>query len=212
MTKYIGLLAGLLMMLAALAAPGRASAELPCKALKDIDLEHGSLTRVTVESIGDAKACRFLVTARPAAEPDVRIEVWVPIGAAWNGRYVQLDAGGFAGQITTARLQAVAARGYAVAAAGGSRRSNTEMDVSARARRETTDIARTLITSLKGSEPVSSHFSGCTDDGREAPVEARRFRNDVDDAGRCVTSHAMGAQADVHPIPSAGARRSRAPD
>ena len=41
--------------------------------------------------------CRVQGVARPAADSDIRFEVWLPDAAAWSGRYKQNGTGGFAG-------------------------------------------------------------------------------------------------------------------
>ncbi|HEX7759523.1 MAG TPA: tannase/feruloyl esterase family alpha/beta hydrolase [Caulobacteraceae bacterium] len=178
-----------------MAAPRTASArELTCVSLRDIALDRANVTKVTTETLGQTiSACRLQVTAKPTRDSDIRIEVWIPIGAAWNGKFVQLGNGGFAGSIRTAALQAMAARGYAVAATDDGHQSDQPTDgrwamnhpekitdFGWRALKQTTDIAKMLIAAQKGTGPGKSYFTGCSDGGREALMEAQRFPNDFD--------------------------------
>jgi feruloyl esterase len=193
MGKFVGSLASLLLLIGCLAAPGRASAELQCKMLGDIALTRASVTKITVETLGEAKACKFNVTAKPTEDSDIRIEVWVPIGAAWNGKFVQVGNGGFAGQIPTGFLKAMAERGYAAAGTDDGHQTIQPTDAGWalghpqkledygwRAVKQTTDIAKMLILAQKGSGPAKSYFAGCSDGGREALMSAQRFPDDFD--------------------------------
>src|SRR5579862_6234513 len=94
---------------------GLASAATPCGGLTAQVLQHATVTAAADTPAGQLSACKLEVTARPSADSDIRIEVWIPDRAAWNGRYVQLGNGGFAGRIDSKRLEALAAQGYAAA-------------------------------------------------------------------------------------------------
>lgn len=175
-------------------APQSASArELKCAALKDIALDRAGVTKVTTETIGQASACRLQVTAKPTADSDIRIEVWIPVGEAWNGKFVQLGNGGFAGSIRTPMLQALAARGYAVSATDDGHQTDQGTDgrwamrhpekiadFGWRALKITTTVSKSLILAQKGVGPGKSYFNGCSDGGREALMEAQRYPDDFD--------------------------------
>ncbi len=97
----------------ALAAP--AHAEIACADLKGVSLPHAEVTAATVEKAGDKELCRIQATSRPTADPDIRIEVWIPLGGAWNGKFAQFGNGGFAGRINSLQLRGAAGQGYATA-------------------------------------------------------------------------------------------------
>src|ERR1700729_3642065 len=59
--------------------------------------------------------CKVLGTAKPTSDSDIRFEVVIPEGSAWNGRYLQVGNGGFAGKIPEGSLFMGPAAGYAVA-------------------------------------------------------------------------------------------------
>jgi len=180
---------------AALLAPQTASArELKCADLRDIALDHAGVTKVTTETLTDtAKACRLQITAKPTPGSDIRIEVWIPVGGAWNGKFVQFGNGGFAGRIPTPYLKAIAAQGYATAgtddghqtdqatdARWALRRPDRVTDFGWRALKVTTNVGKALILAQKGVGPGKSYFDGCSDGGREALMTAQRQPDDFD--------------------------------
>lgn len=179
--------------LGALAAPGLARAETDCAELVRTRLPHAEVTSATVEKAGDKALCKVSVASRPTPGSDIRIEVWIPLGGAWNGKFVQLGNGGFAGRINSGQLRAVAAQGYATAGTDNGHQSpvitsaswalghpEKIVDFGWRSLKETTDAAKALIAAQKGGGPAKSYFMGCSDGGREALMEAQRFPADFD--------------------------------
>ena len=179
-------------MLMALAAPGLARAETACADLKATSLPHAEVTSATAETSGGVGLCKIAVTSRPTKDSDIRIEVWIPVGAAWNGKFVQVGNGGFAGSIASGRLKAMAAGGYAVAGTDNGHQAigtsaawalghpEKVTDFGWRSLKETTDISKALIKAQKMDGPRSSYFFGCSDGGREALMEAQRYPKDFD--------------------------------
>jgi feruloyl esterase len=176
--------------LAALATGARA--ETACADLAKTALPHAQVTAATTETVGKGQACRIQVTARPTDDSDIRIEVWIPIGDAWNGRSVQIGNGGFAGQIP-GQLKFAASQGYAAAGTDdGHQRANLTdaswalghpekfVDFAWRALKQSTDVTHALIAAQKGRAPEKAYFYGCSDGGREALMEAQRFPKDFD--------------------------------
>lgn len=177
----------------ALVAPGLARAETACADLKAAKLPHAEVTAASIEKAGAAELCKLSVTSRPTADSDIRIEVWIPVGEAWNGKFVQLGNGGFAGTIPSGRLKAVAAQGWATAGTDDGHQSPVGtsaiwalghpekiVDYGWRAVKETTDVAKALIAAQKAGGPRTSYFYGCSDGGREALMTAQRFPADFD--------------------------------
>ena len=176
----------------ALAAPGLARAEAACSDLKATKLAHAEILSATAEKSGSADLCKVVVASHPTKDSNIGIEVWIPVGGAWNGKYVQVGNGGFAGSIASGRLKAMAATGYAVAgtddghvaigtsAAWALGHPEKVVDFGWRALKETTDISKTLIHAQKDGGPKLSYFFGCSDGGREALMEAQRYPKDFD--------------------------------
>ena len=52
---------------------------------------------------------------RPTKDSEIHFELWLP-ASGWNGKYVQLGNGGWAGAINAAGLAEPVKRGYAAAA------------------------------------------------------------------------------------------------
>src|SRR5580700_5541412 len=59
--------------------------------------------------------CRVVAEAKPTADSDIKIEVWMP-NAGWNGKLQAMGNGGFAGLIDDTQLGAAMSRGYAATA------------------------------------------------------------------------------------------------
>jgi feruloyl esterase len=163
-----------------------------CTKLASLSLPHATVTAAAEAPAGPGMACKVDVTSKPTADSDIRIEVWLPEGAAWNGRYVQLGNGGFAGRINPRVLQALASQGYAVAMTDdGHEAEGTDgrwaighpekvIDFGWRALKETTKTAKALVRAFEGAGPKYAYFQGCSDGGREALMEAQRFPDDFD--------------------------------
>ncbi|WP_372782324.1 tannase/feruloyl esterase family alpha/beta hydrolase [Phenylobacterium sp.] len=176
----------------ALAAPLAARAETACADLAKATLPHAQVTAARVEALKSGEACRLSVTSRPTADSEIRIEVMIPVGQAWNGKYVQVGNGGLAGSIPSAAIKARAESGYAAAGTddghGGDGRTaewayrhpEKIVDFATRSLKETTEAAKALIVAQKGSPAKRSYFVGCSAGGREALMEAQRFPNDFD--------------------------------
>jgi len=140
-----------------------------------------------------APFCRVRIAAHPTADSDIRIELWIPAGGAWNGRYLQVGNGGFAGAIPYRSLVMGLRRGYAVAgtddghvagkaeadAAFALHHPEKVVDFGWRALKETTDLSKTVLAAY-AAPPKFSYFNGCSDGGREALMEAQHFPADFD--------------------------------
>ena len=176
----------------ALATPAIARAEIACADLMAVKLPHAEVTSARVETLTVGEACRVTVTSRPTVDSDIRIEVLIPRGAAWNGKYVQVGNGGLAGSIPSGAIRARAETGYAAAGTDDGHVGNGRTaiwalgqpekikDFGTRALKETTDAAKALIRAQKGDGPKYAYFAGCSAGGREALMEAQRFPNDFD--------------------------------
>src|ERR1039457_98961 len=107
-----------------------------CARLAKVDLPNATITSATAVVAGafdgprqaftgaDMSAlykilpafCRIVVQAKPSADSNIGIEVWMPL-AGWNGKLQGLGNGGFAGIIDDVALAAAVAQGYVAAAA-----------------------------------------------------------------------------------------------
>lgn len=187
--------------LGAMSVGGPAAAQ-TCENLAGVVLPHATVT--AAESVtggsftppgsatpltGLPPFCRVAVESTPTGDSLIKLEVWIPLGAGWNGRYQQLGCGGFCGSIGYGSLAHALRRGYATAATDDGSTSSGSfalghpekiVDFGYRALKETTDSAKTLIAAFAGQGPNYSYFNGCSDGGREALMEAQRFPDDFD--------------------------------
>ncbi|HVP54517.1 MAG TPA: tannase/feruloyl esterase family alpha/beta hydrolase [Candidatus Eisenbacteria bacterium] len=135
--------------------------------------------------------CRVVARATPAADSDIKIEVWMP-ATEWNGKLQGIGNGGFAGQIDYGQLGTAVLHGYAVTATDTGH-SGTPIDAAwalghpekvidfgHRAVHEMTRIAKGASKGFYGHIPERSYFWGCSDGGREALMEAQRYPDDYD--------------------------------
>ena len=189
---------GAAMVLGALAAP--ASAKSACEDLTSLKLPHVTITDAkAVEAVLMAAPlspahpayCRVTGSAKPTADSDIRFAVLLPEGDAWNGRYLQVGNGGFAGTVPLALMTPAVAQGYVVAGTDDGHQSTIgtdaswalnhpekQIDFGYRALKETTDAAKAILAAYEGKKPRYSYFQGCSDGGREALMEAQRYPDD----------------------------------
>jgi Tannase and feruloyl esterase len=133
--------------------------------------------------------CRVAATVRPVEGSDIRIEVWMP-ATAWNGRFLGVGNGGWAGSINYAGLANGITEGFATASTdtghmgtGGDARFASGhpeklIDFGYRAVHEMTLKAKTITTAFYGSKPHRSYWNGCSTGGKDGLMEAQRFPRD----------------------------------
>lgn len=138
----------------------------------------------------NAPFCRIQGRIKPSSDSNIAFEVWLPPEAAWNGKYEGVGNGGFAGSLIYAPMDWALEAGYAVSAtdtghAGGSLDAGWALghpeeiaDFGWRAIHETALASKAIIEAYYAKPPAHSYFSGCSDGGREALMEAQRFPKD----------------------------------
>jgi len=173
------------------------STALACEELSSLTLTNASVTMARAYPAGAFTSgrsfsvpafCRVAVTARPSADSDIKVEVWLP--DAWNGKLLGVDNGGFSGAINYTTLAAAIGKGYA-AVSTDTGHTGDSMDFGAghpekiadwahRAVHEMTVIAKVVIEKARGRAPVHTYFSGCSTGGQQALSEAQRYPADYD--------------------------------
>lgn len=134
--------------------------------------------------------CRVQGVARPTKDSEIRFEVWLPGAATWNGKYQQRGNGGYAGSIPSSSLADGLARGYATAGTDDGHvgqdpsfapgHPEKVIDFGHRAVHETAVHAKVVVAAYYGRPASRSYFSGCSDGGREALMEAQRYPEDFE--------------------------------
>jgi feruloyl esterase len=162
-----------------------------CGTLTAMKLSHGTVTsaeQLSTEGAMKIVHCRVQVTSKPTADSDIRIELWIPLGPAWNGKFEQVGNGGFAGAMPYTRMLRALLLGYAVAGTDDGHQSTDNTDASWaldheekikdygwRAISETTVASKQIIQKFKSKAAAKAYFVGCSDGGREALMMAQRF-------------------------------------
>jgi tannase/feruloyl esterase len=135
--------------------------------------------------------CRITAEAKPSADSDIKIEVWMPL-SAWNGKFRGQGNGGFAGEIDYRTLGLAVAQGYASAATDtGHAAEGTNaawalghpekiVDFAYRAIHEMTAVGKATVKAFYGDLPKHSYFANCSNGGRQALMEAQRYPEDYD--------------------------------
>ena len=147
----------------------------------------GSTTSYTVPAF-----CRVAGVATPSSDSAIQFEVWIPAGAAWNGKLEVVGNGGYAGAIGYADMAQALARGYA-AAGGDSGHEGPDSDLSFvighpekmadwgyRSVHAVIAAAKPLVAAAQGANPVRSYYYGCSTGGGQGLAEAQRYPTDFD--------------------------------
>jgi hypothetical protein len=136
--------------------------------------------------------CRVAGVIKPTSDSYIRcFEVWLP-AEGWNGKFLGVGNGGFAGSIGFNSMGANLKRGYATAGTDTGHEADGEdaswafhhpekvTDFGYRALHLTVENAKALIQAFYSQPAQHSYFDSCSDGGREALMEAQRFPADFD--------------------------------
>jgi feruloyl esterase len=133
--------------------------------------------------------CRVRATLKPAADSDIKIEVWLP-SSDWNGKLQSVGNGAWAGSISFPALATALAAGYAAASTDTGHEGNNPdfipghpdklADFIHRSVHEMTVAAKGIVNGFYGNGPKYSYWNGCSTGGRQALTEAQRYPNDYD--------------------------------
>lgn len=139
--------------------------------------------------------CRVHGTIHPSSDSNIEFEVWMP-ASGWNGKYLGVGNGGFAGSINyyaaagnaPSMTQALAA-GYATSSTDTGHQAiqtNADwalghpekvIDYGYRAVHLTAINAKKIIAAFYSKDP-EAYFSSCSNGGRQALMEAQRYPAD----------------------------------
>ncbi len=162
-------------------------ADLVSTDLTDIGGAGSKITSATEVDGSGNKLCEVEGTLAPS----IRFKVILPV-TSWTQRYLQVGCGGLCGTI---RLEVGAADGCVPVSASGFVISSSDMghqglapdfgrdpqkrvDFAYRGVHLTALASKKLIRTYYGQAESYSYFTGCSDGGREAVMEAQRYPND----------------------------------
>jgi feruloyl esterase len=135
-----------------------------------------------------ARHCRIAATLHPRPGSSIGMELWMPV--SWNGKFLALGNGGWAGSISFSAMASGLAEGYAVASndtghEGGSAafavgNPDKVVDFAWRAMHEMTQISKQIIELYYERPAELSYFDGCSTGGRQGLKSAQMFPGDFD--------------------------------
>src|SRR5215471_9883899 len=97
---------------AILAVTAALNAQQPCAKLTALALPNTTIMSAAV--VPDTpERCAVEGIIRPTKDSEIHFALWLPT-SGWNGKYLQLGSGGWAGAINTQPLADPVRRGYAV--------------------------------------------------------------------------------------------------
>jgi feruloyl esterase len=132
--------------------------------------------------------CRIAAVLAPSHDSHIEMELWLPDD--WNGKFLALGNGGWAGSMSFSAMALGLEAGYAVASndtghKGGSAafavgHPEKVVDFAWRAMHEMAVRSKQLIESYYEQPPRLSYYQGCSTGGRQGMMEAQRFPADFD--------------------------------
>jgi len=184
-----------------------------CGELADLDIGKGMVTSATLVAAGEFEPpptpfgpppgvsgspyeglpefCQVEATLTPTSDSEIKIVIWLPAGN-WNGKFVGIGNGIWAGQLSISQMVDPLSRGYAVATTDTGH-TGTGMsgefavghpekliDFGHRAVHEMTVTAKTAIRAYYGADPTHSLWNSCSTGGRQGVMEAYRYPGDYD--------------------------------
>ncbi len=175
---------------------------IPCERLVQVDLKSATDTPAIVKASKQIEsAAGPFCQVRGTIQPRIEFELDLPING-WQQRYLQTGCGGTCGMLHVDVAHAGSCLpalqgGLAVASddmghqnrmgppgsaddAAFGEDPQLRIDFAYRANHATALVAQALIRAFYGQPPRYSYFSGCSDGGREALVEAERYPKDFD--------------------------------
>jgi feruloyl esterase len=136
--------------------------------------------------------CRVQMVLKPTADSLINMELWLPPADKWNGKFMGVGNGGFAGSIQGLGndMPQALRLGYATAGTdtghqeqGGSwaiGHPEKMIDFGYRSTHEMTLKGKELVKIFYDQSAKYAYFKGCSTGGRMALMEAQRYPEDYD--------------------------------
>ena len=132
--------------------------------------------------------CRVMATLAPSSDSHIEMELWLP-AQNWNGNFLAVGNGGWAGNIVINDIATGLSKGYAAASndtghqdAGAAFATHPEkvIDFGYRAMHEMTVRSKAIVQAFYNRAPQLSYYQGCSTGGRQGLMEAQRYPDDFD--------------------------------
>jgi feruloyl esterase len=188
---------------------GAAAPPATCESLASLELDKATITSAQTVPEGPAPArgrggnppqapamipahCRVQLVLKPSSDSLINMEIWLPPADKWNGKFMGVGNGGFAGSIQgrTNEMPQALRLGYATAGTdtghqeqGGAwaiGHPEKMIDFGYRATHEMTLRAKEIVKAFYDRGAQYSYFKGCSTGGRMALMEAQRYPDDYD--------------------------------
>ena len=136
--------------------------------------------------------CQVQLVLKPSSDSHIEMELWLPPAEKWNGKFMGVGNGGFAGSIQglTGDMPTALRLGYATAGTDTGHQTpggewaighpEKMIDFGYRATHEMTLKAKQLVKTFYDRNPQYSYFKSCSTGGRMAVMEAQRYPEDYD--------------------------------
>lgn len=131
--------------------------------------------------------CRVTATLTPTSDSDIKTEIWLP-ASGWNGKFLAVGNGGWAGTIPYTAIAAAVAAGYAGAGTDTGHTGNNAdfalghpekvIDLAYRSIHEMTVQSKTIINAHYGAAAKFSYYNGCSQGGRQGLAAAQKYPED----------------------------------
>lgn len=194
-----------LLLIAALSVACPAWAQQSCESLASLPIHGITITSAASVPAGSfrlpqsaapgsasAAAVQVPTFCRVAATVgrEVRLELWMP--QQWNHKLLAVGNGGLAGSISYPPMVKPLQQGYATSSTDtGHQGSSTDgewalgnyervVNFADRATHLMAEADKLILKAFYGGQPVHSYFSGCSQGGHEAMIEAQRYPADFD--------------------------------
>jgi hypothetical protein len=176
----------------------------PCEKLTALSLPHTTITsakfvaagRYTSQGPGGRQQtgpmlpdhCRVVAVASPSSDSHIEIEIWLP-AQGWNGKFLAVGNGGFAGTIPYGAIASGLRDGYATAgtdtghkgpddASFGLGHPEKVIDFGIRSMHEVAVQSKAIIKAFYDQQPRLSYYNGCSTGGMQGLSEAQRYPAD----------------------------------
>ena len=198
------MISSLVVMAAAALLQSPVPQQTACDALKTLSRPHLTITAVEFVAAGAASPgrggrggaaaplpahCRLTATLTPSSDSNIEMALWLPT-ENWNGKFLAVGNGGWAGTISFDAMADGLRRGYATASNDTGHKGGTAafavghpekvVDFAYRAMHEMTVQSKAIVQTFYRRGPQLSYYQGCSTGGRQGLMEAQRYPEDFD--------------------------------